>query len=564
MKWKFKDISPEAILEHSKINNTTYFFSNILLSRNIETKNEIYNYFHPEASELYDPFLLTDMNNAVEKIHDTIDSEKKILIYGDYDVDGVTSTSLLYLFFSKFSQKVIYYIPNREKEGYGLSNEGIDFAKENNVSLIITCDCGINSVKEIEYANSNKIEIIVTDHHQPDDILPKAFAIVNPKRQYDKYPNKDLAGVGVAYKLIYAYCLKYNIPIKNADEFLDLVAIGTSADIVAMKDENRILTYRGLKILNSNNLRVGLIELLKVCDLQNNQLNVVDIVFGIAPRINASGRLGSAKKAVELLTTKEIRFAKEYAEKLNKENLKRRVIQEEVLESALFRMQEKYGDNIPKIIILDSNNWHPGVIGIVSSRIKEKFYRPNFLISFRDGIGKGSGRSINKFNLYNALSNSKKYLNGFGGHVVAAGLNIAKENLEDFDTSITDYANKNINNEYLVRSLHIDAEIQLENINSTLLKFIDRMRPFGPENMRPIFCIKNIHPHKARIIKDKHLKFSVKNEFLSINCMAWNMADKFELIMSSKKKIDIAFVPTINEWNGMKNIQLIIKDIKGK
>ena len=562
MKWKFKDITPETILEHSKVNKTSYLFSNILLSRGIVTKEEIFKYFHPEDSELYDPFLLTDMDKSVEKIHNTIKSKKKILIYGDYDVDGITSTSLLYLFFLKFTPKVIYYIPNREKEGYGLSKEGINYAKKNDVSLIITCDCGINSINEIEYANLKRIETIITDHHQPDAVLPKAFTIINPKRENDNYPNKDLAGVGVAYKLIYAYCLKYNIPIKTANDFLDFVALGTAADIVLMKDENRILTYRGMKKINSGNIKVGLIELIKICDLQEKHLNVSDIVFSIAPRLNATGRLGSAEQAVKLLTTKEIRMAREYSEILNKENLKRRTIQNEVLESALFRLQEKYGENIPKMIILNSDEWHPGVIGIVSSKIKEIFYRPNFLISFRDGIGKGSGRSISKFNLYNALASSKKYLEGFGGHFAAAGLTIKKQNLGNFEASITDYANKNIDDKNLIRSLSIDAEVQLENINSTLLKFIERMMPFGPGNMRPIFCMCNVHPYRARILKDKHLKFSVKNENLSLDCIGWNMVDKFELIMSSKKEIDIAFVPTINEWNGVKNIQLIIKDIK--
>lgn len=562
MKWQLKDIKPETILEHSKINKTSYLFSNILLSRKIITKENIQKFFHPEDSELYDPFLLTDMIQSVEKIHDIIELDKKILIYGDYDVDGVTSTSLLYLFFLKFSSEILYYIPDREKEGYGISKKGIDHAKANNVSLIITCDCGINSIKEIEYANHKGIETIITDHHQPDTILPKAFSIINPKRKNDEYPNKDLAGVGVAYKLIYAYCLKYDIQIKTANDFLDLVALGTAADIVPMKDENRILTYRGLKKINSGNIRIGLIELIRICDLQEKELNVSDIVFSLAPRLNATGRLSNAKKAIKLLTTKEIRMAREYSEILNKENLERRAIQDEVYENALFQLQEKYGENIPKIIILNSDTWHPGVIGIVSSKIKESFYRPNFLISFRNGIGKGSGRSIKNFNLYDALASSKKYLEGFGGHFAAAGLTIKKQNLENFESSITDYTNKNIDDENLIKTLPIDAKIQLENINATLLKFIDRMMPFGPGNMRPIFCMYKVHPYRARILKNKHLKFSVKNENLYLDCIGWNMVDKFELIMSPKKEINIAFIPTINEWNNKKNIQLIIKDIK--
>lgn len=562
MKWQLKDIKPETILEHSKINKTSYLFSNILLSREINTKEDIQKYFDLDNYELYDPFLLTDINKSVEKIHDIIKSEKKLLIYGDYDVDGVTSTSLLYLFFLKISPEVIYYIPDREKEGYGLSKKGIDHAKTNNVSLIITCDCGITSINEIEYANSKGIETIITDHHQPDTILPKAFSIIDPKRKNDLYPNKDLAGVGVAYKLIYAYCLKYDIQIKTANDFLDLVALGTAADIVPMKDENRILTYRGLKKINSGNIRIGLMELIRTCNLQKKELNVSDIVFNLAPRLNATGRLSNAKKAIKLLTTEEIRMARDYSDILNKENLKRRTVQDKVYESALFQLREKYGENIPKIIILNSDIWHPGVIGIVSSKIKESFYRPNFLISFRDGVGKGSGRSIKSFNLYDALANSKKYLEGFGGHFVAAGLNIKKENLENFESSITNYTNKNIDDNNLIRILPIDAEIQLENINSTLLKFIDRMMPFGPGNMRPIFCMYKVHPYRARILKNKHLKFSVKNENLYLDCIGWNMADKFELIMSPKKEINIAFVPTINEWNNMKNIQLVIKDIK--
>ncbi|MEA1986732.1 MAG: single-stranded-DNA-specific exonuclease RecJ [Candidatus Marinimicrobia bacterium] len=562
MKWKFKNLQPENILEHSKKLKTSYFFSNILLSRDIETVEEIERFFHPADTKLYDPFLLLDMDKSVKKIHSLINSEKKLLIFGDYDVDGVTSTSLLYQFFSKFSKNISYYIPNRETEGYGLSKIGIDYASENNISLIITCDCGISSVDEIDYATSKNIETIVTDHHQPDNVLPNAYSIVNPKRKNDKSLNKDLAGVGVAYKLISAYCQKYDIPQKEADEFLYFVALGTSADIVKMRDENRVLTFRGVQQINESNIGVGLAELIKVCNFKNEDINVTKIVFNIAPRLNASGRLMSADNSVNLLITDDVRFAREEADTLNELNIKRRSIQDEVLESALFQIQEKYGNEIPKIIILSSDKWHPGVVGIVSSKIKEEYYRPNFLISFRDGLGKGSGRSIRKFNLYDSLANSKKYLEGFGGHFFAAGLGIKKENINNFDLSISKYANENITNDDLEKSLFIDAEARIEDINSTLLKFVEKMRPYGPGNMRPVFCMIKVRPYKARILKDKHLKFIVKSDKYSLNCIGWSMADKFEMVMSPDNEIDIAFVVEINEWNNVKNIQLVIKDIK--
>jgi single-stranded-DNA-specific exonuclease len=561
MRWKHKEIDDELVLEQSRALKIPYLHSRILLNRGLVSDEDIKTFFNCQLTENADPFILKDMEEAVNRMEVAIRRREKVLIYGDYDVDGITAASTLYLFFRPYLPEIDYYIPDRESEGYGLSNNGIDYAKENGISLIITCDCGISAIREVEYAKSLNIDVIVTDHHKPAESLPEAIAVINPKREDDQYPYKELCGAGVAFKLLQAFCLKMNLPVQEADQFLDLVAIGTAADIVPVVGENRWIMKKGLDIINSNP-RLGLRELIKVSRLSQKELTVTEIVFIIAPRMNAVGRLGEASRAVKLLTTEDLSLAQEYATILDEENLRRRDIEKLVMDEALIHIQHKYGDTIPPILVLADDEWHTGVIGIVSSKLKERFHRPVILIAVTDSIGKGSGRSITGFDLYQALLSTKEHLDTFGGHTMAAGLTIHEDNILDFEQHIIEYAKELITEDMLEPRLYLEADVHIAEINRSLLDLLDKLRPFGPGNMRPKFSISNVQPLAARILSGGHLKFKIKQDHQVLDCIAWSQSDCFEMVMSDTQRIDLAFVPQINRWNGQESIQLVVKDIR--
>lgn len=561
MHWIYNDIDADQVLEHSQRLGLPWLHSLILLSRGLDSAEMIKEFINLEDIPFHDPFLLEDMEKAVQRIEEAIHKQEKVLIYGDYDVDGITSASALYLFFRDYLESIEYYIPDREKDGYGLSPKGINYARDNNISLIITCDCGITSFEEIKIAKTFGIDTVVSDHHKPSAELPDAVAIVNPKRDDDNYPFTDLCGAGVVFKIIQAFLVKTDQDIREANKYLDLIAMGTAADMVSITGENRQIVAHGLTQINQHK-RIGLNELIKISRLLNKEISVTEIVFIIAPRLNAVGRLGQAERAVKLLTTDDVHIAREYSAILDEENNRRREIEKDVMNEAIMHINYKYSGKIPKIIVLADDKWHSGVIGIVCSKLKELYNRPIILITITNGIGKGSGRSINGFDLYEALHQNTEYLDTFGGHIMAAGLTIKEENINEFEESLNNYADPLLSEDMLLPKIKLESDVDIEAVNRPLIDLLQQMRPFGPGNMRPKFSIHNVSPFYAKIIGNNHLKFKISKNNSSLDCIAWNLAEKYELVSNTSNAIDIAFVPQLNHWNGTVSIQLVIKDIR--
>lgn len=548
-------------MDFSRLFRLSNLYTRILLNRNIRSLSELKQYFDKSRSSLYDPSLMRDMDKAVSIIVEHCREKKKILIYGDYDVDGVTSTSILYLFLRKLNENIYYYIPEREKEGYGVSLEGIDHAIEQHIDLIITCDCGITANEEIAYAKEHRIAVIVTDHHEQSEELPPAEAVLDPKRHDDDYPFRELCGAGVVFKLVQALCKVLYENTDKAEQYLDLVAIGTAADIVPLKDENRCMVRAGLERIRNQQCRIGILELFNVCKMCAEDISVINVVFGLAPRLNAVGRMGDANRAITLLTTEDRRIARQYSVILHQENEERQRVERNVTREAEKQVRDKYGEKLPRALVL-SGEWHQGVIGIASSKIKDLYNRPVFMIALSEGEGKGSGRSIPGFDLHAALTACAEHLSAYGGHQMAAGLTIKEENIPGFEKCFIKYAEQRITDSMLEASIDVDADVQIEEINSRLMEFLHDMEPFGPENMRPKFCLRNVSPRHAMLLKDKHLKFNIKEKNISLNCIGWNMLTSYEYVMDSSQRVDLVFVPTINVWNGVKRIQLVIKDIR--
>jgi len=532
----------------------------ILLNRGLSDKDSILKFFSPSTQDTHDPFLMTDMVKGVERLGQAILRREKVLIFGDYDVDGTTATSLLYLVFHEIGLDTDFYIPDREREGYGLSRLGIEYAIKIGATLIITCDCGISAFDTIDYANANQIDVIVTDHHEPAEKLPTALAILDPKREDDHYPFKELCGVGVAFKLLQGFHIANNLPTTNLYRHLDLVAIGTAADIVPILGENRVLVAKGLEYLNGTQ-KLGLQALLKTSGFDNKTMNVVNIVFGLAPRLNAAGRLGEAARAVHLLTSFNREEAFDLANLLEQENRNRQSIERDTIDSAILQLNATHDLDSDKILILSDTNWHHGVIGIVASKLKELYNRPVVMISFQNGIGKGSARSIPGFDLYNAFSACADLLENYGGHKMAAGLTILIEFLPELTRRLKKIAAEQINEQMLNPGLQIESEIDFRDINSQTLEFLHKMAPYGPGNMRPLFCARNITVSgMPRIISENHLKFKAAQNRAVLSAIGWKMGSYYEMLISNRP-LDIAFVIDENEWNGYKEIQLNIKDI---
>jgi single-stranded-DNA-specific exonuclease len=580
-RWKYRDFGlPEAreqVAEYANNIGVIDPVGAILLNRSLDSKEKAKDFFNPELEQLWDPFLMADMKKGISLVNDVVQSGKTILIFGDYDVDGTAGSALLTWFFRDNNVPVDYYIPDRETEGYGLSRQGIDRAKEIDAGLIITCDCGINAFEEINYAAGLNIPVIITDHHRPGEELPGAFAVLNPNRPDCDYPFKGLAGCGVAFKFAQGMCRSFQdsslsaIADWNEERLfthLDLVALATAADMVPVVGENRILTSRGVEQLHYSN-KPGVRALLSVSGLdqkinEGKGLNVGNIVFQIAPRINAVGRLGSATRAVDLLTTKSRKEAKAFAKILDQENTERRKIEQETYDSAIYQIQSKYpsltSDKQRAIVIWD-DDWHQGVIGIVASKLKEKFNVPVVVISLTDGIGKGSARSIYGFDLYDAFTECEEYFENYGGHAMAAGLSIRKESLDVFEQQFQDIAHREISDEMLIPSLTLDTDIQFRHIGSQLMQMLERLGPYGPGNMRPVFGARNLKvTGLPRIVGENHVKFKVKQGRTLLDAIAFQMAEYYELLIKNEP-VDLAFVVEKNEWNGRKYTQLNVRDI---
>ncbi len=562
MRWKIKQPSQDQVTSLKKEFNTSEIIAKVLANRGIESLKSSHNFFNPSNDQLHDPFIMKNMDIAVDRISKNIQNQKPILIFGDYDVDGTTGASLLYLGLKDLNAIVEYYIPHREKEGYGLSTGGIDYAQSIGADLLITCDCGINAFKPVDDAADQGIDVIITDHHIPDKKLPNAYAVLNPKQKGCEYPFKGLCGCGVAFKLISALSEQSEIEQNLGLNYLDLVALATSADMVPILDENRVLVHCGLDQLEESN-SPGIHQLLVQTGLVGESLNVGKLVFGLAPKINAAGRMGDANRTVELLTTSDKNRAEELASILVRENKRRQLIQEDIVNDAIRQVYAQVDLENSKVVIVGSKGWHPGVIGIVASRIKDEFSRPAIVIAFdEDGIGKGSARSIPKLDLYDALAYASKFLEGFGGHPMAAGLTVLEDRFENFKSLFLRNVNKILSDDDLIPVISIDGEMELKDINPRFMRFLEKLGPFGPGNMRPKFVSRNLQVSgQPRLMgKGEHIRFIVSQNGRNYPAVGFKLSSHYEDLIRGVP-IDLAYVVEVNEWQGQSNIQLNVRDI---
>ncbi|RMI08672.1 MAG: single-stranded-DNA-specific exonuclease RecJ [Calditrichaeota bacterium] len=538
--------------------------AHILLKRGIDSFEKARPYFRPDLGQLHDPYRMRDMDKAVDRLHRALENGENILVYGDYDVDGVCGSALLYLVLSHLvGSRVSYYIPDRISEGYGLSQKGVQECADRGISLIVTVDCGITAVEEVAFARQLGLDVIVCDHHEPGATLPPAVAVLDPKRPDCDYPFKELAGVGVAFKFMQGLYQRLGLNSSELDEYLDIVALGSSADIVPLIDENRILVRHGLDRINFNP-RCGVRALLESSGIDKKEVTVGLIVFVLAPRINAVGRMGDARRAVQLLTATSLQQARELARELEQENRVRRNVDETTFKEALEFVETHLDPENDYALVLHKEGWHPGVIGIVASRIAERFYRPTVIISVSDGIGKGSGRSIARFNIYEAIRDCAEFLEGFGGHKYAAGLTISASRIPEFAEQFRQIARERLTEEDLIPTMNVDCEVELKEFDEHLMRLLKLMGPFGPMNMRPVFVSRNLNVvGEPSVVGTNHLRFSVEQDGVVMNAIGFNLGERLEVITrKAKPVVDCVYVVEENHWNGRKEIQLRIKDLK--
>ena len=561
-RWKIKKVDEQNVLELASALGVHPLISRMLVARNIKTFEEARSFFRPDVSQLHDPWLMKDMGLAVDRILLARDQKEKILVYGDYDVDGTSSAALMYQFLVKCCEKenVEFYIPHRYREGYGISKQGIDFAKSNAFDLIISVDCGIKSTDLITYARELGIDFIVCDHHLPDAHLPPAVAILNPKQPGCSYPYKELCGCGVAFKLICALSLPLHIPIEECMIYLDLVAIAIAADIVPMTGENRVLCFLGLKKINENPNH-GIRALMTLSALQP-PASITSLVFTIAPRINAAGRMDDARKAVQMFVAADYDEAMTYAKTLHSDNTDRRETDSSITEEALALIEADDTMRNRKSTVVYQSHWHKGVVGIVASRLIEKYYRPTIVLTQSGEFASGSARSVPGFNLYEALHACREWLLGYGGHFAAAGMTLATENIEKFSQKFETVVSETIEARCLVPELEIDAVVHLRDLDFQMYRIIQQMEPFGPENLKPALVAECVtETGYSRLLKDKHLRLFLRQDDHIISGIAFNMADKWPLVKSDQP-LDVAFTLDVNEWNGERSLQLKILDLR--
>jgi single-stranded-DNA-specific exonuclease len=558
-----EEVEPEARKKLAGELRIPELIIRVLLNRGLNTAEKIRNFFQPDFNQLHNPFLMKDMERAVERTIEALVEKQRIFIYGDYDVDGITAVSLLYLFLRDMGGEVRYYIPDRQLEGYGISKVGIAEAINWQADLIISVDCGITSVDEVKMALEANIDVIVSDHHEPAEILPQAFAVLDPKRSECDYPFKELAGVGVAYKLAQGISTRWGLSAKSHEKYIDLVAIGSAADIVPLIDENRVLVKHGLAKVNETG-GIGISSLIETAGLKESNISVGQIVFGLAPRINAVGRLGSAGLAVELLTTRDADKAHEIAEALEKENQRRKSIDNQTLEEARKKIAQDYHFGQDKAIVLSERKWHSGVIGIVASRIIEQYYRPTIMIAIEDGIGKGSARSIPGFDIFSALKGCSDLLMQYGGHKYAAGLTIEEAKISAFTERFKKIAYKLLKDEDLIPKIEIDAEITLDQITSEVTKYLDFFEPYGPKNQKPLFMARNLDVLNPRSVGShaQHIRFRVRQNGVEIDTIGFNLSEKFGDVIMENPRIDMVFGIEKNAYNNRVQTQLQVKDLR--
>jgi len=536
--------------------------ANLLVGRGVETFEQAKLFFRPSLDDLHDPFLMKDMDLAITRIEKAIGNNEKILIYGDYDVDGTTAVSVVYSFFRTFHSRLEFYIPDRYTEGYGISTQGIDYAAANDFSLIIALDCGIKANDKIDYANSKGVDFIIGDHHLPGDEIPKAIAVLDPKRADCSYPYKELSGCGIGFKIIQAFVIKNSMNMEEAYTYLDLVAVSIASDIVPITGENRILAHYGLKKLNANP-SIGLQALIDLSSNKTGVFSINDIVFQIGPRINAAGRIEHAKDAVNLLISKSKEEASDYSASVDDQNNQRKDFDLQITTEALSIIENSESNRARKSTVLYKSDWHKGVIGIVASRLTEKYYRPTVILTQTNGHIAGSARSVIGFDLYEALSECSDLLDQFGGHKYAAGLTMQEKNISIFQEKFEAVVQRTIKPEMLQQEVAIDMPLALHDIDSKFYRLLKQFEPFGPQNEAPIFMSKQLQVQgNAYIVGSNHLKLTIYQEGSPLfDCIGFGLAEHANHI-NSKKPFDICYSIEENSWRNKKNLQLNIKSIR--
>lgn len=532
----------------------------ILTQRSIDDFEKAKDYFRPKLSQLHSPWLMKDMEKAVSRLQKAFETNENILIYGDYDVDGTTSVASMYQFLKAIYPSIDYYIPHRYKEGYGISKAGIDFAKANDITLIVSLDCGIKSIDLIGYAKELGIDFIICDHHLPDEKLPPAYAILNAKQKDCPYPFKELCGCGVGFKLMQAVAEKLELPSESFLKYLDLVATAIAADIVPINGENRILAYYGLERVNENP-SVGIKALMQLAAVKET-MTISNLVFIIAPRINAAGRMDDAKKAVQLFIEQDFDKAIDLAKILHTDNTDRREVDSSITAEALSIIENSNEAITKKSTVVYREHWHKGVVGIVASRLIESYYRPTIVLAKSGDCIAGSGRSVPGFNLHEAIYSCREHLLGFGGHFAAAGLTMLEEKIDDFKIAFEEAVASQITPEQLIPEVVIDAEISFAEINLSFYNILVQMEPYGPENMRPTFVTRKVYNAGfSKIVKEQHIKFSLQQGSITLNGIGFGMVDKFSLLQMNRP-IDVVYTLDLNEWKGLKTVQLKVVDIR--
>lgn len=584
-RWVIKEYGEnESVTKLSKELGIDSVLANLLVQRGITDFDGAKRFFRPELEHLHDPFLMKDMDKAVERINKALKSKEKILVYGDYDVDGTTAVALVYSFFKDLNANIDFYIPDRYAEGYGVSYQGIDYACENKYSLVIALDCGIKAIEKIKYARQFGIDFIIGDHHRPGDTLPDAVAVLDAKRSDCEYPYKELAGCGVGFKLAQAYCQQYNMPFELLHPFLDLVVISIAADIVPITGENRILAYYGLKKMNTNPcpgleaiLQVSNITRKPVCDIKEDgciftrELTISDLVFVVGPRINAAGRLESGRNSVELLISDNYSDAMTLASQINDINIERRHLDNHATTEALEMIRNDIHFDQKKTTVVYNADWHKGVVGIVASRLTDNYYRPTVVLTKSNGLITGSARSVKNFDVYDAIDACSDLLEHFGGHTYAAGLSMKEENLKAFTAKFERIVEESITDSMLIPEIEVDAEIRLSTINSRFYRILKQFAPFGPGNMSPIFLTNGlIDSGLARLVGKNedplknHLKLNVVHPDESsypIPAIAFQQGEHFAKIADGQL-FSLVYHVEQNEWNGNVTLQLNVKDFK--
>jgi single-stranded-DNA-specific exonuclease len=565
--WIIKQQGDEKVLQHLQdVLGVERPIASILQQRGIQSFEQAKIFFRPELSHLHDPFLMKDMDRAIERINRAIISGEKVMIYGDYDVDGTTAVALVYSYFKDFFSQIIYYIPDRYNEGYGISFKGIDYAAANSVRLVIALDCGIKANEKIKYSNSKGVDFIICDHHTPGAEVPEAVAVLDPKRPDCDYPFKELSGCGVGFKLIQAFQFTKNLPFEAITKYLDLLAVSIASDIVPIIGENRVLAFYGLKQINENP-STGIQTLIKLSGIQNKNITIEDIVFKIGPRINAAGRMESGRKSVDLLISEDNGLAQIMGAKINDFNSDRRNVDSSITQEALTMIQMDESMRNRKSTVLFNPKWHKGVIGIVASRLMDHYYRPTVILTQSNGFATGSARSVNGFDLYQAIEECNDLLENFGGHKYAAGLTMKLNNVSAFQERFEKVVNGLIHPDQLIPVVEIDTELQLSEINEKFFRVLKQFQPFGPENMAPVFLAENVSDNgsgKPVGMNSEHLKLSLvheKDPYKVFPAIAFQQG-KLHSKISGGQGFDICYSLDENVFRGEATIQINIKDIK--